>query len=221
MASRRKTATSLKRKVGIRNERRTVVVFCEGEGSEPDYVSGVRNLPQVSENSTLSIELSEVHGVPYTLVTNAVALKKRDKEVDECWCLFDVEWPKHHPRLSDAMNRARAVPGVRVAVSNPCFEVWLLMHFRDVTAFLGTDEAERRSQAEDGRAGKRINVEHYMQKRGQAIKRARMLEARHERDGSRRAAAVQQTGAADGDDVKHLWLDADRGWRRWCGALPL
>ena len=125
MTRRRNAGKSLKRKVGIRNELRTIVVFCEGEGSEPDYVLGLRNLPQVAENSTLSIQLANVHGVPYTLVDNAVTLKRRNPEIDECWCLFDVEWPQHHPRLAEAVNRAREVDGVYVAVSNPCFEVWL------------------------------------------------------------------------------------------------
>ncbi|MDR1512027.1 MAG: RloB family protein [Propionibacteriaceae bacterium] len=179
MAKRRASGKSLKRKVAVRHERRTIVVFCEGEGSEPDYVTGLRSLPQVSDNAALSIEISDVHGVPYTLVDHAVALKRGDPEVDECWRLFDVEWPQHHPRLADAVSRARDVPGVHVAVSNPCFEVWLLMHFRDVTAFLNTAEAERQSRAEDGRPGKRINADAYMPKRSQAAERARKLDARH------------------------------------------
>ncbi|MDR2454959.1 MAG: hypothetical protein LBD51_10715 [Bifidobacteriaceae bacterium] len=33
-------AKTLKRKVAIREELRTIVVFCEGKGSEPDYVTG-------------------------------------------------------------------------------------------------------------------------------------------------------------------------------------
>ncbi|MCL2850133.1 MAG: RloB family protein [Micrococcales bacterium] len=181
----RSTGKSLKRKVGVRPELRTVVVFCEGQGSEPDYVTGLVRLPEVSCNAALHIEISDVHGVPYTLVDNAVALKKRDaEEVDECWCLFDVEWPQHHPRLAEAVRRANDIPGVQVAVSNPCFEVWLIMHYRDVTAFLTTAEAERQSRAEDGRAGKRINAGDYMSRRRHAVARAKRLEARHRQTGT-------------------------------------
>ena len=52
------------------------MVFCEGKGSEPDCVTGLRSLSEVAENSTLSIEVSSVHGVPYTLVDNAVTLNR-------------------------------------------------------------------------------------------------------------------------------------------------
>jgi hypothetical protein len=166
----------------VRPEKHTVVIFCEGQGSEPDYVIGLRNLPSVSSNTALNIEISDVHGVPYTLVDNAVALKKRDSEVDECWCLFDVEWPKHHPKLAEAVNRARDVEGVHAAVSNPCFEVWLIMHFRDVAAFLTTGEAEQQSRTEDGRTGKHIDPSKYMPQRAQAIQRAKTLEARHNKN---------------------------------------
>lgn len=55
--------------------------------------------------------------MPLTLVKLAVE-RSRDDEVDECWCVFDVEWPKHHPHLHEALNLA-AQHGVRTAVSNP------------------------------------------------------------------------------------------------------
>jgi hypothetical protein len=58
------------------------------------------------------------------------------------------------------------------------------MHFRNVTAFLDTDEAEHQSRVEDGRPGKHISADVYMPKRGQAAERARKLDARHQRDGS-------------------------------------
>ncbi|MDR1266576.1 MAG: RloB family protein [Propionibacteriaceae bacterium] len=175
---------SLKRKVGTRPVKRIIVAFCEGEGSEPDYIKGLQRLPEVAGNAALSIELSDRHGVPYTLVDNAVALKKTDPEVDECWCLFDVEWPQNHPRLSDAIGRADSVAGVYVAVSNPCFEVWLIMHHKNVTAFLTTDQAEQFSRAADERPGKHINADLYMPKRGDAVRRAETLEQRHHSNGT-------------------------------------
>ncbi|MGH3940412.1 MAG: RloB family protein, partial [Pseudonocardiaceae bacterium] len=70
-----------------------------------------------------------------------------------CWCVFDVEWPKNHPNLKQAIQLARD-HNIRLAISNPCFELWLILHFEDQTAFLNTDEAETRSRKLDGRSGK-------------------------------------------------------------------
>ena len=135
MPPRRSTAKDLRRRTGSRPERKTVVIFCEGEASEPDYIAAVKRLPHVQRNVAVNIEIAPGRGVPLTLVERAVARRSGDPEVDECWCVFDVEWPRHHPNLEKALQLADA-HGVRVAVSNPCFELWLLLHFQDQTAYL-------------------------------------------------------------------------------------
>lgn len=59
---------------------------------------------------SLNLELHPEQGVPLTLVRMA-AERLKDPEVDECWCVFDVEWPKNHPNLFEAKQLAR-VKGV-------------------------------------------------------------------------------------------------------------
>lgn len=83
------------------------MVFCEGRNSEPGYVNGLRRLPHIIRDTALNIEIHPHQGTPLTLVRMA-AERIRDPEVDECWCLFDVEWPKHHPHLSEAVEAPTA-----------------------------------------------------------------------------------------------------------------
>ncbi|GLZ38577.1 RloB family protein [Actinokineospora sp. NBRC 105648] len=180
MGPRRTKAKDLRRKTASRPERKTVVVFCEGEASEPDYVNALKRLPDVRASTAIDIEIDPDQGVPMTLVRRAVE-RGKDDEVDECWCLFDVEWPQHHPNLKQAIHLAEQ-HGVRLAISNPCFELWLLLHFTDQTAFLNTDDAERRSRALEGRAGKRIDADRYMTSRAIAAERAARLSWRHQED---------------------------------------
>jgi hypothetical protein len=77
-------------------------------------------------------------GVPKTLVERAVRLKaeaetnaKRERDgnlrYDHVWCVFDVD---EHPHIPDAKQQARD-NGIELAISNPCFELWLLLHFQD------------------------------------------------------------------------------------------
>jgi hypothetical protein len=110
--------------------------------------------------------------------------RSRDDEVDECWCVFDVEWPKNHPNLAQALQLAKD-HGIRLAVSNPCFELWLILHFEDQTAFPVTDAAERQSRRLDGRPGKRIDASQYLSRRHAAAQRAASLTRRHEQNGTR------------------------------------
>ncbi|WP_433343140.1 RloB family protein [Micromonospora sp. CA-111912] len=157
-------------------------MFCEGEASEPDYVNALKRLPHVRSNTSIDVEIDPDQGVPLTLVKRAVE-RSRDDEVDECWCVFDVEWPMNHPHLDQAIRLA-AEHGIRLAISNPCFELWLILHFEDQTAFMDTSVAERRSRKLDGRDGKRIDAARYMAYRQLAAGRAALLTKRHERDGT-------------------------------------
>jgi hypothetical protein len=66
VAPRRTQGKSLKRKTGNRRERKTVVIFCEGEASEPDYINGLKRLPEVRANTAINIEIDPGRGVPLT-----------------------------------------------------------------------------------------------------------------------------------------------------------
>ncbi|RAY15257.1 RloB domain-containing protein [Actinomadura craniellae] len=179
----RRGGRSLKRTTGKRPELRTIVVFCEGVNSEPDYIRGLKKLPHVAANTALDLRIHPKQGVPLTLVKMAKE-HKWDPEVDECWCIFDVEWPRNHPHLPEAVELARA-NGINLAISNPCFELWLILHYRNHSSFVDTDPAERLSRSMDNRSGKSIDADAYMPLRKEAAQRAQLLDARHEQDGTR------------------------------------
>src|SRR5262249_33463734 len=51
---------------------------------------------------------------------------------DEVWCVFDVD---EHPFVPEAKQQAKD-NGIETAVSNPCFELWIILHFRDQRAYV-------------------------------------------------------------------------------------
>ncbi|GAA1700025.1 hypothetical protein GCM10009745_53400 [Kribbella yunnanensis] len=159
------------------------MIFCEGEASEPDYLNALKRLPEVRNNTAISLEIDPTSGVPLTLVQAAVARMRKDVEVDEYWCVFDVEWPQHHPHLDRTLQIA-AGNDINVAVSNPCFELWLILHHQDHGAFLDNRAAESLSRRLDGRTGKRIDASMYLPQRAEASKRAADLAGRHDQNGA-------------------------------------
>ena len=175
---------SLRRDVAVRTPNRTFLVFCEGEKTEPAYLKALKRDPAVRDVASVDIRVDEETSgsVPLTLVDAAVKARARssgaDGEIDEVWCIFDVEWPQNHPNLGRALARARE-SGVRVAVSNPCFELGLALHFEDHTAWLGTAAATRVRRTLDGTSGKGLDGATYMPRRAAAARRARTLEERH------------------------------------------
>lgn len=122
-----------------------------------------------------------------TLVSLAVDARSRavdeDGEIDEFWCVFDVEWPRNHPGLKDAIERARQ-NNIRLAVSNPCFELWLILHHKNTGAWLDNDNARRLRRSLDGADDKGLDAAKYMPLRSTARSRAAALEKRHHENGT-------------------------------------
>ena len=164
-------------------------MFCEGQRTEPDYLKVLKREPAVRDVASVDIRIHEgtLGSAPLTLVAAAAHARTssdRDmSEIDEVWCLFDVEWPRNHPNLEEAIALADS-NNVKVAVSNPCFELWLLLHFQDQTAWLDTNAARRLLRDHDGGRGKGLNGATYMPLRAEAADRARSLEDRHEGNGT-------------------------------------
>lgn len=66
-------------------------------------------------------------------VVEAAVRAAADTEYDEVWCVFDTEGPHHaarRPQALNALDRARQLK-YDCAVSNPCWEFWLLLHFEN------------------------------------------------------------------------------------------
>lgn len=131
----------------------------------------------------MRIEIATEAAVPYPLV-QAAAARTRDDEVDEVWCFIDVEAPTPHPRLSDAFALADR-SGVRLAVSNPCFELWIVLHERDWTR-PATSTADMVTQAQKLAAydGKHLDTDSLLASRHEAARRAHALARRHATDGT-------------------------------------
>jgi len=108
---------------------------------------------------------------------------EEEAEIDEFWCVFDVEWPLNHPSLKEAIERARK-NDIRLAVSNPCFELWLILHFQDQRAWLDNDEARRLRRKLDGSDDKGLETAKYMLLTSAAARRAEALEQRHIKNGA-------------------------------------
>lgn len=128
----------LSRKAGSAVEATTVAIVCEGTKTEDLYFNGIRKEYRLAPARLHAVPL----GVdPLSVVKKAESLRG---DYDHVWAVFDVEAPGvhaiPHPSLNQAVERARRT-GIRCAISNPCFELWLLLHFRRQTAYINNEAA--------------------------------------------------------------------------------
>jgi len=127
----------LKRRKHGREPKRRFYVFCEGEKTEPTYFAAVK---AACANALIELNTFPAVGVPNTIATAAAKLvrslglglqgrKPQNylEEGDEVWAVFDRD---DHPNFNEAIDRCHQA-GVRVGRSNPCFEVWLILHEKD------------------------------------------------------------------------------------------
>ncbi|WP_084470292.1 RloB family protein [Amycolatopsis benzoatilytica] len=111
-----------KRRVAYRQPRSLILLVSGGENTEPDYFNGLRRKVR---NPAVKVVIKDKIGDPLALVRHAAKIRSED-DYDEVWCVVDVD----EFQLDAAVTLARKL-GVNLAVSNPCFEYWLLLHFDD------------------------------------------------------------------------------------------
>jgi RloB-like protein len=107
-----------------RPPKKRLLIVCEGKVSEPTYLDGRR---LAERNVVLEIDWIKDAGDPLAIVQQAVERKQNSlsTDFDEVWCVYDVD---DHKRLVDA-ERLAVGNGIKLAISNPCFELWLHLHF--------------------------------------------------------------------------------------------
>lgn len=113
--------TSLSRKRNIRQQRDSLLVVTNGRCTESQYFEALRREPWVA--TTLRVTVRCV--APLALVTEAEALRDAN-DYDHVWAVCDVD----EFDVSEAIENA-VTAGVGLALSKPCFEVWLIFHKSD------------------------------------------------------------------------------------------
>jgi hypothetical protein len=143
VSKRRLDERDIKRHPPKRDPKFRILVVCEGRVTEPEYF---KRYQHDTRNQRVHVKLADESGVPLTVVQTAVRLleearneakQQRDENLryDSVWAVFDVD---EHPNLSKA--RALALKeGIEMAISNPCFELWALLHFQDQRAHVERD----------------------------------------------------------------------------------
>ena len=151
MVSKGRKHDSLRRRAPTRAPKRRILIVCEGEKTERLYF---RAFQHDVHNPRVHVEIAKETGVPLTVVEHAVRIRReadeeaarmRDENLrwDDVWAVFDVD---EHPHIAEAAALAVA-ESVAVAISNPCFELWALLHFQDQRAHITRQQARAQLKA--------------------------------------------------------------------------
>ncbi len=180
MASARNRSRRQARTAPFRDPKPLILVVSEGKLTEPEYLRG---LQRACRNPRVTIKVAEEHGDPMTLVRTGKQYKKsaereaareNDENLayDSVWCVFDID---EHPQVGEAMEMARD-NRIELAISNPCFELWLLLHFIDNPGAHHRKKMTKRLKQLVPQYDKHIDFGTYERGYSEAVKRARRMD---------------------------------------------
>lgn len=176
-----------RRKISDTAKRRSILVFTEGKKTEPIYFT---HWSRAYREKTI-VTIDDFHGAPLSLVQEAAARRTADLKAarrgrgdayTEYWCVFDID---EHPNVAQALGLAVS-SGVSVCVTNPCVELWFLLHFQDQNAAIDRHAAQRKASGylNCGKTPTSAALAALTSQYQDARHRARDLDRKHELDGS-------------------------------------
>lgn len=145
---RARSGRDLKRKAPTRPPYPRVLVVCEGSKTEVNYFEEIRQ-----ESRLPTVHVQVIHSPngqePQQIVEGAVEVFGETKGFERVYAVFDRD---EHLTYANAIAMAEARDGrlkndekaavrFEAVVSVPSFELWLLLHFANIQAWLHRDEA--------------------------------------------------------------------------------
>ncbi len=124
---------------GFQEAEKLFILAYEGEQTEKKYFSGLRNSDLFNDSGIIEI-ISLPR--PKRVGTDPVSVKSvlkfakteyRFKETDEFWLIVDRDhWEEIHNHSFDKIvDDCEKEGNMFLALSNPCFEIWIILHFID------------------------------------------------------------------------------------------
>jgi hypothetical protein len=114
-----------------------LLIVCGGRQTEKQYFDGLLGSER---NAAVSVKIKPRAKSPTEVVRYAQALRRDNRDdFDEVWCVLDVD---EFQDVAAAVALARR-SGIKMAISNPCFELWLLLHISAHNAAISTRDVQR------------------------------------------------------------------------------
>lgn len=172
------------------------ILSYEGNDTEPQYYEALRDLLKYKDNivhiESLKRDKKDTNSAP-KYVFKKLKEKKAEynfSKTDEFWMIIDKDrWV-----LNEWVEKCKDEENFYIALSNPCFEFWLLLHFKSIVEFSeeilqSILENKKVSTSrryidkllsdilENGYNKKNINPKRFLERIEQAIKEAEDLDA--------------------------------------------
>ncbi|OGV41922.1 MAG: hypothetical protein A2X46_17875 [Lentisphaerae bacterium GWF2_57_35] len=128
-----------RRQIGYRKPKKHFHIATEGNETEPRYFELFKTTRE--DEIQLKIIPSKHKSRPLQVLEHLkLHVAKNGRKGDEAWLVIDRDaWDE--AELNDVFREAQSY-GYEVALSNPCFELWLYLHMRDNRLFANRHQCQ-------------------------------------------------------------------------------
>lgn len=126
---------NIKRKQNTRNEREALIIACEDKVSAPLYFNAIfDDLKRNHAIATSSLVVAEHNHTDPCGVLQDLLNHSGYKDFDHQWIVIDRDEERTNGGGHELENFNKAITkadskSIKIAYSNPCFEIWYLLHF--------------------------------------------------------------------------------------------
>jgi RloB-like protein len=154
------------RKGGFLNAEKFYILSFEGEKSEPKYFEDLRKSDYFNNSGLIeTVPLKRTGNIGSNPIDVSKLLKeaKREfnfKKTDEFWLIIDRDqWETiHNLNFDSLVNDCKNEGNFYLAMSNPCFEIWLIMHLKDIDDFSNQEKGKIFKNAKVSKSKNHIDV---------------------------------------------------------------
>lgn len=122
----KKRKTKIRDRKPKRQENEVVLIVCEGEKTEKNYLNQLKDFFRLS-NVSINI-FSSKNPSPLQVIKFAKE-KSKGNSYDKIYCVFDKDTHSDFDKARQECEKYK----FEAIISNPCFEFWILLHFTYTT----------------------------------------------------------------------------------------
>ncbi|MBT4936327.1 RloB domain-containing protein [Candidatus Peregrinibacteria bacterium] len=113
--------------------KKTILLICEGEKTEDSYFRAFKQ-----DRRKQNVQVVSGYSDPAQLVEDAkTMIMQNEGQYDKIYCIFDRDEHAHFGKAITEIRKFNKSSEYKVQliniVSNPCFEIWFLLHFKYTT----------------------------------------------------------------------------------------
>lgn len=132
-----RSAKDLARTKAKKSPYATIAIVYEDSKSSPSYFNELKKYFRL--NTANIIIVSSKGSAPINVVEHAIEIAKTTPGIDHIACVFDRDAHESYERALNKLNGVKpkrndkSKPAYKAITSTPCYEIWLLLHFRYTT----------------------------------------------------------------------------------------